>query len=198
MDDSLRSQIREEIFSIEPCDELERAQIADALSWVDSGIGLCREQKPATPPRHLVSYFVCTDGTRVLLTDHINAQLWLPTGGHVEHGEHPRATVQREAREELGIEAQPLFSEPLMLTISETQGTQARHTDVSLWYVLQLGRAQEITPDPREFHSVRWFLPSEVPLDRSDPHIARFLGKLAKALADRPRSRRQERARDKR
>jgi 8-oxo-dGTP pyrophosphatase MutT (NUDIX family) len=39
----------------------------------------------------------------VLLVDHKNARLWLPTGGHVEEGEDPRATVVRELKEELGL-----------------------------------------------------------------------------------------------
>jgi 8-oxo-dGTP diphosphatase len=181
MSELLRACIRDELESIRPFDELERTQLADALAWVDSGVGLFRVQKPAIPERHLVSYFVCTDGRDLLLTDHINAQLWLPTGGHVEPDEHPRETVKREAREELGIEARPLFAEPLMLSISETQGSQTRHTDVSLWYVLKLSRDQPLTPDPREFHSVRWFAPEQVPLERSDPHIGRFLRKLSQA-----------------
>ncbi|MGV9748387.1 NUDIX domain-containing protein [Rhodococcus zopfii] len=37
--------------------------------------------------------------------DHIGAGLWLPTGGHVEPGEHPLDTAIRETREELGIDA---------------------------------------------------------------------------------------------
>lgn len=39
-----------------------------------------------------MSYFLVASDTQVLLVDHKNAQLWLPTGGHVEPGEHPRDT----------------------------------------------------------------------------------------------------------
>ncbi|MEE3919135.1 NUDIX domain-containing protein [Micromonospora sp. BRA006-A] len=31
--------------------------------------------------------------------------MWLPSGGHVEPGEHPADTVRRELREELGVAA---------------------------------------------------------------------------------------------
>jgi 8-oxo-dGTP pyrophosphatase MutT (NUDIX family) len=52
---------------------------------------------------HLVSHFVLADGQHALLVDHLNAQRWLPPGGHIEPSEHPRATVVRELREELGL-----------------------------------------------------------------------------------------------
>jgi len=176
--DEHRSQIRREVANIHPLDNLERIHISEVLNWIDSGAALCRTQKPATPPRHLVSYFVCTDGRSVLLVDHKSAGLWLPTGGHVEPNEHPRATVVREAREELGIEARFMFPEPLLVTVTDTRGA-ARHTDVSLWYVLCLTPQQVLTPDPTEFNGVAWFDPNTLPYGQSDPHMMRFLEKLS-------------------
>jgi 8-oxo-dGTP pyrophosphatase MutT (NUDIX family) len=111
----MRSAIREEIVSIRPFDALEYAHREDALAWIDSGVELCRTQKPATPPKHLVSYFVLVDQEHVLLVDHKNARLWLPTGGHVEAGEHPRSTVVRELREELGLDLIDPPEGPLMV-----------------------------------------------------------------------------------
>jgi 8-oxo-dGTP diphosphatase len=175
----VRSAIRAEVESIQPFDELERAHRADALAWIDSGAELCRIQKPATPPKHLVSYFAVVDRDHVLLVDHRNAGLWLPNGGHVEPGEHPRATVARELREELGLELSETPEAPVMLTISETVGITAGHTDVSLWYVIDADRSTALEFDAGEFHAVRWFHFDEAPVDRSDPHLARFLSKLA-------------------
>src|SRR5688572_26781160 len=175
----MRKVIRDEVALIEPFDRLERAHCEDALAWIDSGVELCRLEKPATPPKHLVSYFVLVDHDYVLLVDHKNAQLWLPSGGHVEPGEHPRATVARELREELGLELADASGAPLMLTSTETVGTTAGHTDVSLWYVIDADRGVSLTFDAQEFHSVRWFHFSEAPVTRSDPHLGRFLGKLA-------------------
>jgi 8-oxo-dGTP diphosphatase len=77
----MRNLIRDEIAALTPLDALERDHIADTLAWIDSGAQLFRVAKPATPPRHLVSYCVVHDGSHVLLADHRNAQLWLPTGG---------------------------------------------------------------------------------------------------------------------
>jgi len=179
--EEMRGVIREEIASIEPLDTLEHTHLEDALAWIDSGMELCRTQKPATPPKHLISYFVLVDHDHVLLVDHKNAQLWLPSGGHVEPGEHPRVTVARELREELDLNLSDAPDAPLMLTISETVGITASHTDVSLWYVINADRRLALEFDREEFHSVRWFHFSEAPLSRSDPHLARFLGKLALA-----------------
>lgn len=130
-----------------------------------------------------MSYFVVVDHEYVLLGDHINAQLWLPSGGHVEPGEHPRATVARELREELGLDLGDALDSPLMLTIADTVGLTSGHTDVSLWYVIEADRRAAIEFDAAEFHSVQWFHFSEAPLSRSDPHLGRFLGKLIRARA---------------
>jgi 8-oxo-dGTP pyrophosphatase MutT (NUDIX family) len=119
------------------------------------------------------------DRDHVLLVDHKNAQLWLPTGGHVEPGEHPRSTVARELREELGLDLINTPDTPLMLTISETVGITHGHTDVSLWYVITADRSIALEFDTGEFHSVQWFHFSKEPLFRSDPHLGRFLQKLA-------------------
>lgn len=182
----MRSQIRAEIASIDPLDEIEREHIADVLTWIDSGAELCRVQKPATPPKHLVSYFAVVDGDSLLLVDHKNAQLWLPNGGHVEPGEHPRATVARELREELGIDLEHELEPPLMVTCSVTVGLTAGHTDVSLWYVVHGDRRRPIHFDTGEFHSVQWFAFADAPVFRSDPHLGRFLSKLG--LTNRPRA----------
>ena len=92
------------VAAIEPFDEVERSHQADVLAWLDSTPDVYRRVKPATPPRHLVSYAVPADprNGNVFLVDHRLAGLRLPPGGHVEPGEEPAATAQREAREELG------------------------------------------------------------------------------------------------
>lgn len=175
----MRQQIRDEISSIRPFDALERHDIASCLTWIDSGVELCRVMKPATPPMHLVSYFAVIDGGHVLLVDHRNAKLWLPPGGHVEPGEHPRVTVGRELEEELGFAAPHPIGHPLFVTVTTTVGLTAGHTDVSLWYVVRACRHQSIKFDEREFEGVRWFPFDEVPFERADPHMKRFLTKLA-------------------
>lgn len=179
----MRELIRSELTAIEPLDVLEHNHRADALAWVDSGADIFRVTKPATPPKHLVSYFAVVDVDWILLVDHKNARLWLPTGGHVEMDEHPRATVVRELEEELGLRAEHEIGAPLMITCTTTVGMAARHTDVSLWYVVRGNRAHVLKFDETEFNAVRWFQFSEVPFERSEPHLRRFIRKLELAAA---------------
>lgn len=145
---------------------------------MDSGAELIRRVKPATPPKHLVSYFAVVDERGILLVDHRNAQRWLPAGGHVEVGEHPRDTVARELQEELGFAAPHAIASPLMVTCTDTVGLTAGHTDVSLWYVVHAQRTQAIAFDNGEFNAVQWFDFSDLPFERSDPHLRRFIKKL--------------------
>jgi 8-oxo-dGTP diphosphatase len=174
----MRAIIRSELEFIKPLDALERQHLGEAIAWVDSGAPLFRTAKPATPPIHLVSYFAVVDGESILMVDHKNAQLWLPPGGHVEQGEHPRATVVREIREELGINPSHEIGAPLMVTCTVTVGLTSGHTDVSLWYVVNARKDHPVAFDAREFNGIRWFHYSEVPLARSDPHLERFMRKL--------------------
>ena len=176
-----RAAVRHELESIEPLDALEQQHRRDALAWIDSGAPLFRVAKPATPPQHLVAYFAVIDDENILLVDHRNAQLWLPPGGHVEQGEHPRETVVREVREELGFSPVHEISAPLMITCTTTVGLTSGHTDVSLWYVIHAPRSQPIVYDSQEFNGTRWFEFSEAPFSRSDPHLARFIQKLRDA-----------------
>jgi hypothetical protein len=48
------------VAAIEPFDETERADQAGVLAWLASTSDVYRRVKPATPPRHLVSYALLT------------------------------------------------------------------------------------------------------------------------------------------
>ena len=183
----VRSLISDLVTSVRPFDAREAADRADILAWVASGQPLFRTAPPATPPKHLVVYFVPVDaaGRCLLLGDHRKSGLWLPPGGHVEEGEDPRAAVVREADEELGIVAQSVDDRPLFLTVTPTNDASS-HLDVDLWFVLPLRRGAPLTPDPREFRRLRWFGLDDQrdwPPDRYDPEMGRFAAKLRQALA---------------
>jgi 8-oxo-dGTP pyrophosphatase MutT (NUDIX family) len=192
--DDLRVVISGLVAGVRPVDAQETADQAAIGDWIESGLPLFRTAAPATPPKHLVSYVVPLDaaGRSVLLGDHVKSGLWLPPGGHVEAGEDPRGTVERETLEELGIPASfhPRVGAraPFFLTANPTRG-EHRHVDVSMWFVLDCGRDVELHPDPREFRSVRWYNIDEQlewPADVFDPQMTRFIRKLKAALPRDP------------
>ncbi|WP_228539368.1 NUDIX hydrolase [Nocardia sp. XZ_19_385] len=156
------------------------------MAWLDATDDIFRRAKPATPSPHLVAYVVLVDpvGRAVFLGRHLNAGLWLPTGGHVEPGEHPAEAARREAVEELGID--PDFSvtgaDPLMLTVTTTVGRNAGHVDVSLWYTIRGDRTRDYPLDAAEFGAGRWWDIDKYAVPQSDPHFSRFLTKLDAAL----------------
>jgi len=175
--------------AIKPHDSVEREHIANILQWIQSGAKLYRIEKPDKPPKHLVSYFVLIDPQHksILLADHVKAQLWLPSGGHVELKEDPKETVIREAREELGQDAVFLRSndKPFFTTVTQTVGLTPGHTDVSLWYLLRGNIHDHLSFDRHEFTDVAWFTYDEI-LESSpvifDPHMHRFTQKLMRYL----------------
>ena len=179
----MRHEIRKEVSAIVPVDTKEEQTKRDVLEWIDSGVELCRLKKPATPKKHLISYFVVIDFPYVLLVDHINAQLWLPTGGHVDPGEHPRNTVIREAAEELSLESNFLHKTPVFLTSTETVGLTSGHTDVCLWYLLKGNREESYIYDCSEFKSIQWFHLDEIPYGKTDPEMQRFMRKFEEISA---------------
>lgn len=172
---------------VEPWDELEQSHLRTAAEWIASGAPLCRTRKPDVPPMHLVAYFVVLDERhgRLLLVAHRKAGLWLPTGGHVEPGEDPWATVVRECDEELRIPAVAAAvagERPFFLTVTRTRG-EGEHTDVSLWYVLSSDTADVTSYDEEEFTEIRWLTPEEIlaePPTSLDPHMHRFTRKLTR------------------
>jgi 8-oxo-dGTP pyrophosphatase MutT (NUDIX family) len=111
------------------------------------------------------------------------AGLWLPSGGHVEPDEDPKATVVRELAEELNLAAEFVRDGPLFITVTRTVGEDGGHTDVSLWYLLRGDSSRAIEFDRGEFHGVRWFGFDEIPFERSDPHLRRFVAKMRSSLA---------------
>jgi 8-oxo-dGTP pyrophosphatase MutT (NUDIX family) len=95
--------------------------------------------------------------------------------------------------EELNLAAEFVRDFPLFITVTRV-GEHRVHTDVSLWYLLGGDSSRAIDFDRGEFHGVRWFGFDEIPFERSDPHMRRFVAKMraslpAEAVQDDPRRR---------
>lgn len=182
----MRNQIANLVKSIKPHDRLEKIHKDSSLEWILSGADLFRIQKPDIPNKHLVSYFCVFDMSfkKILLVEHRKAGLWIPSGGHVELDEHPSRTVERECEEELGIKATFLREDPIFITSTVTVGSTAGHTDVSLWYILRGDSSKPLQFDIEEFSSVKWFNFDEIPFQKSDPHMRRFIDKFERMLLE--------------
>lgn len=182
--------VKAAVNTIKPYDDVEDEHVKDALRWLDTGLPVFRISKPDNPPKHLVSYFVLFDESRrsMLLIDHIKADLWLPTGGHVDIDEDPRTTVVREADEELKVVADfnTLFgSDPFFITVTTTRNA-GTHTDVSLWYVIKGNVDVDLDFDAGEMNGYKWLTLDEIlatDIAELDPHMHRFTHKLQEKLA---------------
>lgn len=185
LDLDLIKSIIHDVNDIIPCDDTERNHQHDVVSWLQSGINPFRLKKPDIPPKHLVSYFVLVDtGHRsILLVDHIKAQLWLPSGGHVKFNESPVDAAIRETKEEFGARAVFLRNnqKPFFVTVTKTVGLTPGHVDVSLWYLLRGNVYETLQYDRKEFTDVEWYTFDEVLGTNPtifDPHLQRFTHKL--------------------
>jgi 8-oxo-dGTP diphosphatase len=179
----MRSKIKKLVKQIKPFDDLESEHISNAIKWINSDEEIFRVGKPATPPKHLVSYFVLIDldKKKLMLVDHVKSGLMLPSGGHVDKDEHPNITVEREIQEELNIDAHFIQKDPFFITQAITVGKTAGHTDVSLWYVLKANSKEKLIYDTREFNGYKWYNFDEIlntDISRFDPHMHRFVKKL--------------------
>ncbi|MCB1084284.1 MAG: NUDIX hydrolase [Simkania sp.] len=185
----LSAEMIQMIDRLRPGDQMERSDQVFTLQWLKSGVEIFRREKPATPPVHLVSYFVPVDLDlgKILLVQHKKANLWLPPGGHVEWNEHPRETVEREMLEELSVEAQLLQEDPFFLTVAQTVNESSPHTDVSMWYLVQGNAQHEYAFDRDEFHEIKWFSYDRIPQSQIEPHLSRFMKKFSQEFEGRAR-----------
>lgn len=87
--------------------------------------------------------------------------------------------------EEIGVPAVFLGKPiPHFITVTQTNG-QGQHTDVSLWYVLQLDQSTQLTIEPDRFADVRWWNIDDIlttPITQFDPELHRFIIKLKRTL----------------
>ncbi|MCK5490420.1 MAG: NUDIX domain-containing protein [Candidatus Pacebacteria bacterium] len=189
-----RNKIVKLIQSVECYDIIEKEHNEDAVKWINSDVEIYRIEKPATPIKHLVCFTVLYDiiENKILLLELKNAGLFLPSGGHVEKGEMPYETVQRELQEELGIEGEYILRNwrlPFFISQIETVGKTGGHIDVDLWYIFKGDLKKAIKEDSqdfkREFGKFGWYTLEEImsmPSNTLDKNMYRFVEKLEKYI----------------
>lgn len=144
---------------------------------------LTREENPVS---HFCVYFLPVNPVtkQVFLVHHKKANQWLSPGGHLDIGERPEETVNREIEEELGVPhffkttPQPfLFS--IVDIVSDRQTCKTHH---DLWYVLETD-GHDFRVDPEEFHETRWLTFAEARALVTDPSNIVALAKIEKQLS---------------
>jgi 8-oxo-dGTP diphosphatase len=129
----------------------------------------------------LVAAGVVVEGGRVLVTRrkqgaHL-AGLWEFPGGKVQPGEDPRAALERELREELGIDV--VAGEIVDVTFHRYE--EAGKTLLLLFFE---ATRREGSPDPRaiEVDAFDWALAGDLGAERFPPADVAVLGKVQRRL----------------
>lgn len=98
-----------------------------------------------------------TVGTAMLLTHHRKLRRWLQPGGHCDGETDPLAVACREAREETGLDVEPLCAQPLDIDIHAIppHGAEPAHRHYDMRFLLQSTGAQPLRIS-EESLALRW------------------------------------------
>jgi len=136
------------------------------------------------PESHFIVYFAAIDTrSRMLFMNHNKkANLWLFNGGHIDKNENPRATMQREMREEWGYVPCHIPSSPELLTITDVSNPYAPcrlHFDI--WHFIDIPK-DSFKPDTEklitESTEFRWMAINEalkIVTDKSTVEAIHFI-----------------------
>jgi len=144
---------------------------------------LTRDENPYS---HFCVYFAAFDpgSKKVFIGHHKKSGLWLFNGGHIDKGETPEESLEREIGEEWGVKVSlENIGEPKLLTITPinnpTKQKCTKHFDI--WYFVPLSQS-EFTPDQSlldtEFHTTGWKSIDEAKALITDPNTLTAVNKF--------------------
>src|SRR5438132_10352045 len=105
---------------------------------------------------HVTASAVVLSTRGVLLHKHRKLDLWLGPGGHIDPGEKPWETAQRETLEETGIATWHPETGPRLLDVSPPHDAAHSHVHFDLRFLLH-ANPDEPSPPPEESQQVGWF-----------------------------------------
>jgi 8-oxo-dGTP pyrophosphatase MutT (NUDIX family) len=167
--------------------------------WIDGGIcsgdvarqfltrvkegRLTRDENPVN---HFDVFFAAYDPVmkHIFFGHHKKADIWLFNGGHIDAGESPEQTLEREIEEEWGMSMSSAeIGRPLLLTINhiDESAKYLCRTHYDIWYFVKLGEA-DFHPDQtkldKEFHETRWVNVSDAKKLATDPNTLEGIEKI--------------------
>ena len=126
---------------------------------------------------------VIFDGKKILLTKRYapdtaySHNKWQFVGGGIEFGEHPRETLHREVKEEIGIEIELLSTHPVIIShVFETANT---HALVIAYPAKYLGGTIDFSNDD-ETSDAKWFRYDEIDFANSLPKTKEIIDETRK------------------
>jgi 8-oxo-dGTP pyrophosphatase MutT (NUDIX family) len=141
------------------------------------------------PPSHFCVYFLPYNSKteQVFIVAHKKSGLWLSPGGHVDKGELLFETLEREMKEELGVDYHaPVGFNPFLLTITPIENrVQPCKVHYDIWYAIPTN-GSDFNVDPREFHETRWLTIAEARKLVIDPPNLEALAKIEEIFAKAP------------
>lgn len=132
---------------------------------------------------HFCVYFLpynsATD--KIFIVDHKKSGLWLVPGGHIDKDETLTQALNREIKEELGVENKIENSiRPFLLTITPINRPPhfcREHLDI--WFRFE-SDGSDFKIDPGEFYGTRWATIEEARKIITDPPVLEGLDKMEK------------------
>jgi len=174
---------------MQPKDAIEKIlQLVDAPTEIKEEYAERLKQGDLTRDENLTTHF-CSyflpyrlSDRKVFLEAHKKSGLWLSPGGHIDPGETPSTTVEREIQEELGVKRTiPENELPKLLTITYIkQDVRACKVHFDIWYFIPMDGVTLATQKEGEFdNALLWASPTIENSDFVDMTISPY-------LSDRP------------
>lgn len=161
------------------CDE-EQVYL-DFLQRIEKG-NLTRDENEKS---HFCIYFLPynPDTKEIFITYHKKSGLWISPGGHIEKGETLLDTLNREIKEELGLNlSDGEVDAPFMISITEIDNPpQPCRAHYDIWYLIQTDGG-DFNIDSREFHESRWVTLNQARELITDPNNIKALNLLEQKL----------------
>lgn len=117
-------------------------------------------------------------GTHVLLTHHRKLDRWLQLGGHSDGDVDPLAVAMREAREESGLDVEPVWTRVFDLDVHEipARGADPAHFHFDVRFALRATDSEVFAVSP-ESHDLAWVAIADIRAFTSEPSMLRMAAK---------------------